>query len=126
MESYADLYYYTEIYKGAVLGSEEDTEKALLNSSIHVDTLTFNRIVERFEELTDFQQGVIKDVVCKLAEWEYNNADALNSALKSYSINGVSMSFDKAYNVRMVNGVTVPAAIYGELEQTGLCCGRLP
>ena len=39
---------------------------------VHIDTLTYNRIVGRdFENLTKFQQDIIKEVVCKLADFEY-------------------------------------------------------
>jgi hypothetical protein len=41
--------------------------------------------------------------------------------LKSYGINGVSMSFDDT-SVRMIDGVYVPGDVYALLRQTGLTC----
>ena len=38
---YADVEYYKQAYKGSL----EDVEKALMQASRHIDTLTFNRIV---------------------------------------------------------------------------------
>jgi len=58
-----------------------------------------------------------------LADWEYQNAEALSGALTSYSINGVSMSFSKSFGVTSVNGVVVPKSILAELSQTGLTTG---
>ena len=50
----------------------------------------------------------------------YENAELLESPLSAYSINGVSMSFDKSKIVR-VGGVTTSSEVYGLLMQTGLC-----
>lgn len=97
--------------------------RALRDASRQVDTLTFNRIVAKgFNNLTPFQQEIIKEVVCKHAEFLYENADALSSAIDSYSINGVSMKFGTGFNVRMENGLPIQSTVYSLLEQTGLCC----
>ena len=103
--------------------SEEEMNSALLQASRHIDTLTFNRIVAvGFENLTEFQQGIIKEVCCRQAQFEYENADALESVLQGYTINGVTARFGDGVGVMTDNGITMPTSLYSILEQTGLCC----
>lgn len=98
------------------------TETDLLQASRHVDSLTYNRIVAAgFDNLTEFQQGVIKEVVCRQALFEVENSDAISSVLSSYSINGVSMSFGSAWNVFVEHGIAMRRDVYALLQQTGLC-----
>ena len=97
--------------------------KALLQASRHIDSLTYNRIVSRgFSNLTEFQQEIIKEVVCKQAEFEYENADMIESVLSGYSINGVSVQFGASWNVFADKGVAMRKDVYSMLCQTGLCC----
>jgi hypothetical protein len=101
----------------------EAITRFLTDASRQVDTLTFNRIVARgFDNLTEFQQDIIKEVVCKHAGFLYANADALDSVFDSYSINSVSMKFGTGFNVMMESGVPIERTLYSYLEQTGLCC----
>lgn len=101
----------------------EDLDSALKDASRQVDSLTFNRIVKRgFENLTEFQQGIIKEVVCRHAGFLYENADALSSVFDSYSINSVSMKFGTGFNVMSEGGIPIERTLYALLEQTGLCC----
>jgi hypothetical protein len=96
--------------------------EALLDASRQIDSLTFNRIVAKgFDKLTPFQQEIIKEVVCKHADFLYENADAIASILDSYSINGVSMKFGTGFNVKMENGLPIQSTVYSLLKQTGLC-----
>lgn len=100
-----------------------EANKYLVEASRNVDTLTFNRIVAKgFDNLTEFQQDIIREVVCRQADFLYENADALASVLDSYSINGVSMRFGTGFNVVMEGGLPIQSTVYSLLEQTGLCC----
>lgn len=122
---YADAQYYVNEYKGSVI-AEEQLESALNTASRHIDTLTYNRIVGKgFDNLTPFQQSVIKEVCCQMADFETENEELLNSVLQSYSVNGVSMSFGSSWNVKIQNGVAIKADLYEMLQQTGLCCRSL-
>ncbi len=122
MSNYVDITYYLKDYKGKTIPKDEIEEK-IKEASIHIDTLTYNRIVGRkFENLTKFQQDIIKEVVCKLADFEYENEDLIKTTLTSYSINGVSMGFGQSWNVEVQNGVAIPKDYYCLLEQTGLTC----
>lgn len=100
----------------------DQVETFLHEASRNVDTLTFNRIVARgFDRLTDFQQEIVQEVVCKQADFLYENADAIASILDSYSINSVSMKFGSGFNVDVAEGVPMQKTVYSILKQTGLC-----
>lgn len=106
-------------YEGII--DDGSVERRLIQSSRHIDSLTFNRIVGRFDELTDFQREIIKEVCSSLTDWEYENEDFLKSVIDSYSINGVSVKYG-GVNFDLINGVAVPPDLYNTLKQTGLCC----
>ena len=89
----------------------------------HIDSLTFNRITSRgFNNLTEFQQGILIDVCCEMADFEYENEDMINCVLQNYTLNGVSMQFGSSWNVLVQNGIAIKRDTYQILCQTGLCC----
>ena len=120
---YADSKYYYGTYKGNVI-PEESLEKHLRLASRHIDIITYNRIQD-IESLTEFQQNIVREACCEMAEFEYENAEILDSVLQSYSINGVSASFGNGWNVKIIDGIAVKADTYRYLCQTGLCCRLL-
>lgn len=121
-EPYVTAEYYNETYGGSMIPAEE-LVKALRQASRHIDTLTFNRIpgYGGLEAFTEFQKAVIREVCCRQADFEYENADELSMVLSSYSINGVSASFGSGWNVHVENGVAMQRDTYSLLQQTGLC-----
>ena len=120
---YATVSYYQGRYGGTLIEDEDTLRKALIQASRHVDSLTYNRIVgQGFFKLTEFQQDVIKEVVCQQADFETENEDEINSVLSGYSINGVSAQFGSSWNVYMDKGVAMKRDVYALLCQTGLCC----
>lgn len=122
MAAYVTESYYINTYGGRTV-PEENLKSALHQASRHIDFLTYNRIVGRgFDNLTDFQKEVIREVICLQADFECENADEINTVLSSYSINGVSASFGSSWNVFMDKGVAMKRDIYALLCQTGLCC----
>lgn len=111
----------------AVYGSgsipEEQLTKRLRTASRHIDALTFNRIIGKgFEFLTEFQQELVKEAVCLQADFEYENADEIDTVLSSYSINGVSAQFGEGWNMMVQNGIAMRKDTYELLKQTGLTC----
>ena len=90
-----------------------------IRAAEHIDILTFNRI--DFERLTEFQKRIITRVHSRLSAFEKENDDMINSYLKSYSINGVSMEFGASWNLMCISGVAIPADIFALLKSTGLC-----
>ncbi len=122
---YADAIYYSGEYEGSIIPSEE-LNKALKQASRHIDALTYNRIVGRgISSLTAFQQELIKECCCELADFEYENADYIESVLKQYGISGVSMSFEASWNLKIQSGVAIKGSTYQKLSQTGLCLQSL-
>lgn len=122
---YADFEYYTNEYKGTM--PEEEAVKALKQAERHIDTLTYNRIKKcKYEGLTEFQQGIVKECACMMADFEHNNASMINSLVNSYSINGASITFSgECANCQLVDGVIVQKDTYAYLAQTGLTCRSL-
>lgn len=122
---YTDFEYYTNEYKGTM--PEEEAVKALKQAERHIDTLTYNRIKKcKFEGLTEFQQGIVKECACMMADFEHNNASMINSLVNSYSINGASITFSgECANCQLVDGVIVQKDTYAYLAQTGLTCRSL-
>ena len=118
---YVDFEYYKNTYKGTL--EESDAEKALNKASRHIDTLTYNRIVGvGFDNLTEYQQEIITECACLIADWETENADVINSMLSSYSLNGANMSFSgQSANAEVVNGIAVSKSINQHLHKCGLC-----
>lgn len=117
------MYLDPEDYKGNI--PAEELEKRLRRACRDIDSLTFNRIVRAgFENLTEFQQELIREAVELHADFCYDNAELLESPLSAYSINGVSMSFDKS-KIVTVGGITTSSEVYSLLMQTGLCCRSL-
>ena len=106
-------------YSGNIPAGE--LESRLRRACRDIDSLTFNRIVKAgFENLTEFQQELIKEATQLHVDFCYENAELLDSPLSAYSINGVSMSFDKS-KIVTAGGVTTSSEVYGLLMQTGLC-----
>lgn len=122
---YADFEYYSTEYGGTM--PEEEAVKALKQAERHIDTLTYNRIKKcKFEGLTEFQQGIVKECACMMADFEHNNASMINSLVNSYSINGASITFSgECANCQLVDGVIVQKDTYAYLAQTGLTCRSL-
>lgn len=124
-EAYANESYYFSVYQGDTL-SYDDARKWLLQASRHIDSLTYNRIVDRgFSALTKFQQETICEVCCRQAEFEYQNREIFDMILSGYSINGVSMQFGASWNVTTQKGIPMRKDVYEQLCQTGMCCGLL-
>lgn len=120
-QPYVTNEHYTRVYEGDII-PPESLEKMLRKASRHIDSLTYNRIVARgFDNLTEFQKEVIKEVVCQQAEFEYENEDEINSVLSSYSLNGVSAQFGSSWNVFTDMGIAMKRETYTLLKQTGLC-----
>jgi len=119
---YADETFYQKIYHGSII-PESELKKRLLTASRHIDSLTYNRIVGRgISAFTEFQREIIQEVVCRQADFEYENADEIDTILQSYSINGVSAQFGSSWNVFTDKGIAMKRDDYSLLQQTGLCC----
>lgn len=104
----------------AGISYDDDTGDIVRSVCEDIDTLTFRRITDFFA-LTPFQQNTLLRAVGRFMRFKIDNAELLDTVLRSYSINGVSMSFDDK-GVRCISGVYIPGDVYGLLNQTGLTC----
>lgn len=124
MSAYATKEMFRKKFPDSAMTDNQITSN-LETASVDIDSLTFNRIVAcGFDALTPWQKEKVQNAVCRQAEFRYQNPELFESAISSYSINGVSVTFDKSRLVIM-SGVTTSADIYSELKQSGLCVGRL-
>lgn len=121
-EPYVTAEYYRDTYHGSVIPDGE-LDTRLRQASRHIDSLTYNRIVGRgFSNLTEFQQEVVREVVCQQADFECENADLIDTVLSGYSLNGASVQFGQSWNVYANKGIAMKKDVYALLSQTGLCC----
>lgn len=117
------MYLTLEEYRNS--GNNADLSDKELNALIekaedNIDTLTFCRINHiGFENLTAFQQKLIKKAICIQTDFLHDYGEILNNPFVSYSINGVSMSFDKSMYMEL-SGIKIPDSCYSLLMQTGL------
>lgn len=121
-ETYADAKYYKDKYGGSTIPRKELAGR-LRTASRHIDSLTYNRIVAGgISALTAFQQETVREACCRQADFEYENADMIDTVISSYSLNGASVQFGSTWNVMVSNGVAMKKDTYQLLMQTGLCC----
>ena len=116
------MYLSIDEYKEASgkISDEKTLNKFLKQGERYIDILTFNRIRKLgFENCSDFEKEIIKEVQCELIDFHYINKDYVDSYLSSYSLNGVSVSFgDTNANISTINGVVIPNSTYQKLNMT--------
>ena len=116
---YADWAYYSGTYGGAA--SEEEITPKLAAANDACDALTFSRInAIGWDGLTPLQQDCVRRFCCIQADFLLENADAVDSAMTRYAINGVSMEFGNASLYTVRNGVAVSNRAMAVLSQSGL------
>lgn len=120
--AYVDCDYYKNTYKGAM--DEETATKFLEEASDEVDKLTYGRIRKKgFQNLTEYQQGLIKKAVCYQADFISKYGEYLNMPIDGYSAGGISLSFSKEN--QGAGGVMADKKTLDYLSQTGLTVRRL-
>lgn len=102
------------------------SEEVVARTDSAIDILTYSRInAIGFENLTAFQQRIVKECAVEIAKFLLENKDVLDMPLSEYSINGVSMQFSFNEAVYYRNGVIIPKVTYKKLLLTNLCHGGL-
>ena len=120
--AYADYSWYAGEFGGKL--AEDEAAPLLERASDAVDKLTFSRIPALgWDGLTEFQQGKVRRACCLQAEFLAENADALESPLAAYAVNGVSMQFGNGSLYRVEGGLPVANAALACLAATGLMSG---
>ena len=118
---YVSYTYYRDTY-GGVLLTDENADRYLKQASRQVNTICRGRIEGMgFDSLSPFRKSSIQDVICRQAEFLYQNESMLETYLSSYAINGVSMQFGQAWNLHVEDGIAMPKELYQVLLRTGLC-----
>lgn len=124
MDSYADINYYKNTFKGEkIITDDNDIINKLLLASQKIDEITYNRIIGRgLNKFTIFQQSRIKEAVCYQANYihEYG-IDGPNIA--SYSVLDINISVGD--NNSMASKLHVSDSAYNLIKQTGLTNGIL-
>lgn len=116
-----DLDFYFDIYKGTVLQNDDSGVKALDKAFRQINIICQNRLKNgAVEELSDEAQLTVKKIICEHAEFNYTNDDLINSALKKYTINGVSIEFETNLQIANIGGVYIQKTLYSELSMFGL------
>ena len=118
---YVDKAYYKDTYNGIIL-TEGNADRYLTIASRQVNTICRGRIEGMgFDSLSPFRESSIQEVICRQAEFLYQNESVLETYLSSYAINGVSMQFGQAWNLHVEGGIAIPEELYQILLRTGLC-----
>ena len=100
---------------------EPEFSALVTKAEADINSLTFNRItVQGYNTLTGFQRGLVSQATAEQVMFINENCELIESPLSSYSIGGVSMSFDKSKVVE-VGSVVTSKKVYGLLMQTGFC-----
>ena len=119
---YVDVETYLKNYTNTSL-DEALLYKYLRQSSRDIDVLTFNRILEKgFENLTEYQQEIIREVCLEHTSFLIDNEELLKTYISAYTINGVSMNLGSFNNIYASQGVMMDRSMYQRLCSTGLCC----
>lgn len=119
--TYADWTYYAEEFGGTLQAGE--IAPHLERASDDIDALTFSRIhAIGWDRLTAFQRERVQRACCAQAQFLAENADAVDSSISRYAINGVSIEFGNSALYQVVQGVPVANAALSLLRQTGLTC----
>ena len=120
--AYVDYEYYKNTFGGSL--DEVTAKKLLEESSDQVDRLTYGRIRKKgFDNLTEYQQEMIKKAVCHQVDFLANYGEYLSSPLGGFSIGDVSLSFDKSN--QGAGGIIADKKTLDYLAQTGLTARRL-
>lgn len=120
--SYVDANYYLFVFSGKL--DQGIVDKLLVEASDQVDRLTYGRIRKRgFNNLTEYQQEMIKKAVCYQAEFINSYGEYLNMPLSGFSVGDVSLSFNK--DNQGSGGIIADKKVLDYLAQTGLTSRRL-
>lgn len=94
-------------------------EKALAKAERDVDHLCFGRIKGKgFENLSPYQQNLIKEAICLQADYTEQYGPYLNSPLKSYTAGSTKVDMADV----TCGGISTTQEIINLLEDTGLRC----
>ena len=104
---------------------EGDIDQYIKSAESDIDGMTLGRIrYLGFDALTVIQQEIVKQSIVDQMDFRASYGLMLESPLASYSINGVSMTWDGS-KVKQLSGVYTTNEIVAHLVQTGLMNRRV-
>jgi len=117
------MYLSLEEYKelGGIITDDKTINKFIRQSERYIDILTFNRLRSfGFDNCSEWEKEIYKECIVEIMDFYYSNQEYINSYLSSYSLNGVSISFDNVNNnnVTYINGVVLPCSTYAKITGT--------
>jgi hypothetical protein len=120
--AYASTAYYRNGYHGEFEGTDERLAQLLTAASLRIDGLTLNRVIAKgFENLTGFQQELIRRACCYQADYIVaNGAENENGGISGYSVLDITVSVDQRTPRAAAERENVSTMAYMLLEQTGL------
>jgi len=117
---YVNLEYYLANYID--MEDEDIITKYLTKAERLVDILTYRRITKLgYDNCTTFEQEIIRESVCEIANFHYNNNEYMDSMLSEYALNGVSLKIAPDFKTINVNGVILSSENYSKLKQLRYC-----
>jgi len=120
---YADYKDYVNMF-GINEDINEQIMRLLEEASDQVDRLTYGRIRRKgFENLTEYQQEMIKKAVCYQAKFLADYGEYISSPLSGFSIGDVSLSFSDEN--QGAGGIIADKKALDYLTQTGLTVRRI-
>lgn len=120
--AYVDYEYYSNTFKGDL--DEGVAVKLIDEASVQVDRLTYGRIRHRgFNNLTEYQQELIKKAVCYQVDFISSYGEYLNMPVDGYSAGDISLTFSQEN--QGAGGVIADKKTLDYLAQTGLTSRRL-
>lgn len=124
MNTYVDVDFYNE-YSSLIV--DDDIEKLLCKASQMVDILTDNHIqhnpnisyIDNFNNLYPRQKQIIKEVVCEIVDYQYQNKEIIENKYESYSINGLNLKLNENKLSKHSN-IFIDDMTFNKLYSTGL------
>lgn len=109
--------YYTTDYGGTLIS--QNLESALTKAERSIDHLCFGRIKGKgFDNLTTYQQNLIKEAVCMQADYIAQYGAMLTNPMKSYSAGKTRVELANV----TYGGIATTQEVINLLEDTGLRC----
>lgn len=118
---FVDLDYYFNTYNGQILQNNDQSIKELNNAERQINIIC-NSVISNgtIHYKSQYVIDIIKYIICEQADFNYKNSDLINSTLKKYAINGVSIEYETNQQIKTVRGIFIKQILYEELAYHGL------
>lgn len=124
MNSYVDVDFYNE-YSSLII--DDDIEKLLCKGSQLIDILTDYHIqhnpnisyIDNFNNLYPRQQQIIKECICEIIDYQYQNKEIIDNKYENYSINGLSVKLNEK-KLNKHSNIFIDDMTFNKLYSTGL------